>query len=155
MALVIFFVPEPAKGVAEMVRVVRPGGWVASYAWDVPGADFRWSRSGRRCAPWASSPSGRRARRRRAWTCWASYGQAPVSKIVETKEITVHRTFADFETCWTTTLLGASVGPMVAKMTPGERDEFKEGVRAQASADADGRITLAGRANAIKGHVPK
>ena len=26
MALVIFFVPDPAKGVAEMVRVVRPGG---------------------------------------------------------------------------------------------------------------------------------
>ena len=26
MALVIFFVPEPAKGVAEMLRVVRPGG---------------------------------------------------------------------------------------------------------------------------------
>jgi ubiquinone/menaquinone biosynthesis C-methylase UbiE len=34
MALVIFFVPEPAKGVAEMVRVVRPGGTVATYAWD-------------------------------------------------------------------------------------------------------------------------
>ena len=26
MALVIFFVPEPAKGVAEMQRIVRPGG---------------------------------------------------------------------------------------------------------------------------------
>ena len=26
MALVIFFVPDPAKGVAEMARVVRPGG---------------------------------------------------------------------------------------------------------------------------------
>jgi ubiquinone/menaquinone biosynthesis C-methylase UbiE len=26
MALVIFFVPDPTKGVAEMVRVVRPGG---------------------------------------------------------------------------------------------------------------------------------
>src|SRR5207247_300646 len=35
MALVIFFVPEPAKGVAEMVRVVGPGGIVAAYAWDV------------------------------------------------------------------------------------------------------------------------
>src|SRR5438067_6609607 len=29
MALVIFFVPDPAKGVAEMVRVVQPGGTVS------------------------------------------------------------------------------------------------------------------------------
>ena len=32
MALVIFFVPDPGKGVAEMARVVRPGGTVATYA---------------------------------------------------------------------------------------------------------------------------
>src|SRR5213082_2827160 len=37
MALVIFFVPEPAKGVAEMVRVVAPGGTIATYAWDIEG----------------------------------------------------------------------------------------------------------------------
>jgi ubiquinone/menaquinone biosynthesis C-methylase UbiE len=30
MALVIFFVPDPAKGVAEMARVIAPGGIVAS-----------------------------------------------------------------------------------------------------------------------------
>ena len=35
MALVIFFVPEPAKGVSEMMRVVRSGGLVAAYVWDV------------------------------------------------------------------------------------------------------------------------
>ena len=40
MALVIFFVPEPAKGVAEMARVVRPGGTVAAYAWDMLGGGF-------------------------------------------------------------------------------------------------------------------
>jgi ubiquinone/menaquinone biosynthesis C-methylase UbiE len=34
MALVIFFVPDPAKGVAEMLRVIRPGGTVTTYAWD-------------------------------------------------------------------------------------------------------------------------
>jgi ubiquinone/menaquinone biosynthesis C-methylase UbiE len=37
MALVIFFVPDPAEGVAEMVRVVAPGGTVATYAWDMMG----------------------------------------------------------------------------------------------------------------------
>src|SRR6202171_290305 len=40
MALVIFFVPDPHKGVAEMVRVVSPGGTVAAYAWDMPGGGF-------------------------------------------------------------------------------------------------------------------
>src|SRR3954467_5864294 len=37
MPLVIFFVREPAKGVAEMARVVRPGGVIAAYAWDMLG----------------------------------------------------------------------------------------------------------------------
>ena len=40
MALVIFFVPDPAKSVAEMVRVVRPGGSVSTYAWDILGGGF-------------------------------------------------------------------------------------------------------------------
>src|SRR5216683_2665513 len=40
MPLVIFFVPDPAKGVAEMARVVCPGGTVAAYAWDMAGGGF-------------------------------------------------------------------------------------------------------------------
>src|SRR4051812_17816903 len=40
MALVIFFVPDPAKGLSEMVRVVRPGGTMTAYAWDLFGGGF-------------------------------------------------------------------------------------------------------------------
>src|SRR5512138_2443081 len=35
--LVINFVPEPARMLAEMARVVRPGGTVALYVWDYAG----------------------------------------------------------------------------------------------------------------------
>ncbi len=155
MALVIFFVPEPAKGVAEMVRVVRPGGWIASYAWDVPGGGFPMEPFRAQMRAMGLKPIGPpredASRMDVLGKLWAYAGL----EYVETREITVHRTFADFENCWTTTLLGASVGPMVAKMTPDERERFKEGVRARVSANADGSITLAGRANAIKGRVPK
>ena len=35
MALVLFTVPDPAAGVAEMLRVTRPGGNISAYVWDL------------------------------------------------------------------------------------------------------------------------
>ena len=35
--LAITFVPDSAKAVAEMARVVRPGGLIATYMWDIAG----------------------------------------------------------------------------------------------------------------------
>ena len=37
MALVISLIPVSAKAVAEMARVARPDGWVATYMWDPDG----------------------------------------------------------------------------------------------------------------------
>jgi hypothetical protein len=74
---------------------------------------------------------------------------------VETREISVQRTFADFDDFWTTTLLGSSVGPTIAAMSSIDAERLKSGVRARLPADAAGRITYGARANAIKGCVPK
>ena len=155
MALVIFFVPDPAKGVAEMARVVRPGGIVAAYAWDFPGGGFplepiRIEMRAMGITP-LSPPSADISRMEALRDLWARAGL----DTVETREIVVQRSFADFDDFWTTSLLGASVGPTVAAMAPGDAELLKTRVRARLPADAAGRITYGARANAIKGRVPK
>ena len=74
---------------------------------------------------------------------------------VETREITVQRTFADFDDFWTISLSAASAQPTIASMSPNDIELLKARVRARLPADATGRITYSPRANAVKGHVPK
>ena len=73
---------------------------------------------------------------------------------VETREIAVQRTFADFDDYWTTVLAGPSVGPELAAMASEETALLKARMRARLPADAAGRITYGARANAVKGRVP-
>jgi ubiquinone/menaquinone biosynthesis C-methylase UbiE len=154
MALVIFFVADPAKGVAEMARVVRPGGTVAAYAWDVLGGGFpqeplRIELRALGIDP-LNPPSVEASRLEAMRDLWRNAGL----EAVETREITVQRSFADFEDYWDVTLLSASVAPTLAGMTPADRDRLKEKLRVRVAADASGRITCSARANAVKGRVP-
>ena len=72
---------------------------------------------------------------------------------VETREITVQRTFADFDDYWTTILGGPSVGPKLAAMASGDIALLKARMRSLLPADAAGRITFGARVNAVKGRV--
>ena len=73
---------------------------------------------------------------------------------VETREITVQRTFTDFDDYWTTILGGASVGPKLAAMASEDLALLKARMRTRLPADVTGRITYGARANAVKGRVP-
>lgn len=154
MALVIFFVPEPKKGVAEMARVVRPGGMVAAYAWDIlggghPQEPIRAELRAMGITP-ANPPSVEASRIETMHDLWHDAGL----EAVETREITVQRMFPNFEEFWEVSQLGSSLLPTLAAMSTDDVERFKERVRARTPADSAGRITSSGRVNAVKGRVP-
>jgi len=155
MALVIFFVPEPAKGVAEMARVVRPGGTVAAYAWDMLGGGFPLEpiRAELRDMGIAllNPPSVGASRITAMRDLWTQAGLDDV----ETTQIAAQRTFANFDDFWAVSILGSSLSPTIASMSPDDIEQLKSRVRAKLPTDASGRITYSARANAVKGGVPK
>ena len=152
MALVIFFVPDPAKGVAEMVRVVKPGGLVAAYAWDMLGGGFTQEpiqAEMRAIGLKPTLPPRAEASRIEALRAlWANAGLEDV----ETLEISVSRAFVNFEEYWSTSLSGTT-GKLVAALPPAEAEELKSRVRGRLPADADGRVICEARANAVQGRV--
>jgi ubiquinone/menaquinone biosynthesis C-methylase UbiE len=151
MALVIFFVPDPAKGVAEMARVVRPGGIVAAYAWDLLGGGFpnepiQAELRAMGVVP-MRPPSPTASRMEVLRELWSNAG----IEAIETREISVERTFKDFDDFWSISALGSSVAATLASMSSGDIEGLKSRVRAKLPADATGHITFGARANAIKG----
>lgn len=154
MPLVIFFVPDPARGVAEMARVVCPGGTVSAYAWDMVGGGFPYEalheemRGLGVAVPTPPSPDASRIEVMRE--LWTGAGL----ERVETREITVERTFDDFDDYWTTIRGGPSVGPQLAGMASEDLAFLEARMRARLSVDSTGRITYSARANAVKGRVP-
>jgi SAM-dependent methyltransferase len=154
MPLVIFFVPVPDKGVSEMARVVRPGGLVAAYAWDMLGGGFPYAALQQEMRAMGvsvpSAPNNDASRMDNLKDLWAGAGLEDIGTLA----ISVQRTFADFEDYWATISGGASVGARLAALDGGQTAHLKARMQARLPADAGGRITYGARANAVKGRVP-
>jgi SAM-dependent methyltransferase len=154
MALVIFFVPDPAKGLAEMARVVRHGGTVAAYAWDLFGGGFPLEPIGAELRAMnirpflPPSPEASRTENMRA--LWTQAGATEVDMRV----LKVERTFASFEEFWSIAMT-SNVRMVINNMAASDAERLKSRVRERLPPDAAGRITFGAHANAIKGRVVK
>jgi ubiquinone/menaquinone biosynthesis C-methylase UbiE len=153
MALVIFFVPEPAKGVAEMVRVVAPGGTVAAYAWDFPGGGFPLEPIQTELEAMGMTrvlpPSAGASKVEALQKLWKDAGLVDV----ETRRIDVQRSFVDFDDFWTAATLAPTLGALFASMASDDVARIKTRVRGYLKEDGVGRVTYGAWANAIKGRV--
>jgi SAM-dependent methyltransferase len=155
MALVISFVPDPATAVAEMARVVRPGGLVAAYMWDhagggtptepvyaelhamglaavVPGSS------------WASSQDALRG----LWTDAGLTG-------IETRIIHVRREFESAEDFWRITSAVGATRAALDRIGADAAGNLRDRVLTRLSPGGYGQITLTAFANAIHGRVPE
>lgn len=154
MALVLFFVPDPAKGVAEMTRVVKPGGSISAYLWDIVGGGIPfspfWSAMEAMGIHYALPPSAAisdMAPLRAAW-------EAASIASVQTREIRVARTFASFDEFWSVMGSAASISDVLKSLSAEDLAALRTRVRAALPAAADGTIRYESRANAVKGVRP-
>jgi SAM-dependent methyltransferase len=155
MALVISFLPDPGRAVAEMARVVRPGGSVAAYMWDIPGGgvpvhpiylamESMGFMSGRPPNPKASEANAMRG-------FWEEAGL----ESIETRAIRIPTVYSDFDDFWDSNVV--PIGPqgkVIADMAPGARGELRLRLRDHLPACPDGRIIYEACANSVKGCVP-
>lgn len=150
MALVLFFVPDPRKGAAEMVRVTKPGGMVASYTWDIlrGGTPTQplWEETDAMGKPAARPPSADISRFEMLKALWAELGL----REIETRELVVERTFADFDDYWLSMVVSSPSG-VLGKLSDAESAQLRRRLQARLPSSATGEIVVHSSATAIKG----
>lgn len=153
--LVLNFVGEPRRAVAEMRRVVRPGGIVAAYVWDYAGKMELMRRfwdAAVALDPAASAlDEGRRFPLCQPGALGDLFAQAGL-RDVEVRGIEVPTDFRDFDDFWSPFLGGQGPAPGYAmSLDDGRRAALREKVRAALPIAEGGAIHLVARAWAVRG----
>jgi SAM-dependent methyltransferase len=155
--LVMNFVPEPEIALAEMTRVARVGGTVASYVWDYAGGmqmlRHFWDAAGEVDPRAAELDEGVRfplCRPAPLEELWQTGGLVDVN----VAPIEVPTVFASFDDYWRPFLGGQGPAPTYL-MSLGEkaRGTLKELLQERLPADKKGRIALTAKAWAVRGAV--
>ena len=157
--LVLNFTPDPAASLAEMARVTRSGGTVATYVWDYAGGmqmlRLFWDAAIALDRGALALDEGRRfpiCRREALGTLWRDSGLTQI----ECHDIDVPTVFSSFDDFWSPFLGGQGPAPTYfSTLTEDARAALRDRLRAMVPIAADGRIALTARALAVRGVRPE
>ena len=156
MALVITFVPDPVKAVAEMKRVVKPGGTAATYMWDFLGKGFTQQPFDDAFEAMNLAPPAPPRRANSSLNSLNGFFQAAGLDRIETRVIEITVSYPNFDDYWASqTGLNNTMVQAMQKMTASEMARFKAYLQEHLPTDATGSIAYPAKANAIRGFVPK
>jgi SAM-dependent methyltransferase len=157
--LVLHFVAEPERAVAEMCRVARPGATIAAAVWDARGGFVAnrmfWDTA-------VMLDPGGNARRARTYTrplsrpgeLAAAWRAAGIAEVQDTS-LTIRMEFASFDDYWLPyTARDGPVAEYVATLDETARARLRAAVRlAYLDGDPDGPRSYAATAWAVRGRV--
>jgi SAM-dependent methyltransferase len=157
--LVLNFVPDRPKALAEMMRVLRPGGAVAFYVWDYPGGGMEILRTFWNAATALDPAAADLAEDRRFPFCTLDALTALAADAglagVECAPIEIAAVFRDFDDYWQPFTLGTGPAPgYCASLAPDARERLRDELSGSLPRGADGSIALTARAWAVKGRAP-
>jgi ubiquinone/menaquinone biosynthesis C-methylase UbiE len=157
-ALVLNFVADRGKALAEMARSLRPGGKLGFYVWDYPGGGIQFMRAFWQAATALDSSAENLTEDRRFPFCTAEAlselaREAGLERVCSTA-LTVPTRFENFADFWEPFTLGAGPAPgYCLSLDPAARQRLKEKLESTLPRDSDGSISLAARAWGIKATV--
>lgn len=153
--LVLNFIPDKVKAMAELVRSVEKGGTVAAYVWDYSGhvqfMRYFWDAAIALDPAAVEKDEGVRFPICRPAALAELFSSAGL-RDVETAPIDILTPYADFDDYWVPFLSGIAPAPgYCASLSDAARQKLKNRLIETLPTDPDGRILLAARAWAVRG----
>ena len=150
MALVIQHVPDPAKAMADIRRIVRPEGAVAAYVWPGFAEGHPYAPLNEVIRLLGGSGTGRPGTRVRTIEGLADLFATSGLDDVDTCSLELPLVFENFEDYWS-----AHQPNLYGDLSSSDVARLRALLKERLPTDEDGRIAYTARANAVRGRVPQ